>query len=191
MSKQRWQHAVSIPAYGRPAVHLARRRVTPEDGHLQAVRAGIASGLRKAALPAGYQIPEFADPESIIGFARELLALKITERFGACLRAPQAPGGRSSQGPNPWFEPLPAVVSLPPVVAFAFADTDRSLTPRLPARLALFLNFIAASYGEVAIASDVPRRMRLENHNRHRLGAAICPKRDGRRRASLDRGRGV
>jgi hypothetical protein len=102
LSKQRWQHAVSIPAYGQPAVHLARRRVTPEDGHLQAVRAGIASGLRKAALPAGYQIPEFADAESIIGFARELRALKITERFGACLRAPS--GSRWPQLPRP--EPL-------------------------------------------------------------------------------------
>jgi hypothetical protein len=88
------------------------------------VRAGIASGLRKAALPAGYQIPEFADPESIIGFARELgrlaltadvdmrrlaeargaatLALKITERFGVCLRAPS--GSRWLQLPRP--EPL-------------------------------------------------------------------------------------
>ena len=55
----------------------------------------------------------------------------------------------------------------------------RSLIPRFPARLALLFNFMVASFGEAAIASGVPRRMRLENHNRHRLGAAICPKRDG------------
>jgi hypothetical protein len=33
------------------------------------------------------------------------------------------------------------------------------LTPRFPARLALFFNFMVSSYGETAIASGVPRRM--------------------------------
>ena len=34
--------------------------------------------MKKAALPAGYQIPEFADPDSIIVFARELGRLALT-----------------------------------------------------------------------------------------------------------------
>ena len=77
------------------------------------------------------------------------------------------------------------MVSLPPVVSFAFADTGRSLTPRLAARLALFVNFIAASYGEAAIASGVPRRMRLENHNRHRYS---MPQRDSSRLLGSEQG---
>ena len=85
------------------------------------------------------------------------------------------------------------MVSLPLVVSFAFADTGRSLTPRFPARLALFLDFMVTSYGEASIASGVPRRRRLENHNRHRLGAATCPRgmaQLGRECRSLPRFRG-
>src|SRR5262245_13210245 len=74
------------------------------------------------------------------------------------------------------------MVSLPRVAPFLFADTGRSLTRRLPARLARFLAFMAVLLCGAGIASGVPRRKRrtpLEIRDHDRLDAAICPNTDG------------
>ena len=49
-----------------------------EGRRLLALKGGIASRMR-TALPSTYQVPEFASPESIVGFAQELARMALTE----------------------------------------------------------------------------------------------------------------
>jgi len=51
---------------------------TPEERRLTALK-GVAAARMKRALPKEYQIPEFASPETIIQFSRELARLALVE----------------------------------------------------------------------------------------------------------------
>ena len=63
---------------GEKAAGCIWHTLSAEGRKAMALKGGIASRMQRA-LPSTYQVPEFASPENIIAFARELVRLALTE----------------------------------------------------------------------------------------------------------------